>query len=147
MGYGSLLFGHNNPEILQVVQKFFQDKRPIHLQLTNKSLIGKFAKELSIIAKKYLGKEYIIRFANFGAEAVDLAVKHCEFLRVLKIQELLKNNSQKIIDLEPDFELNTIRISSSIFSQTELREQIHKSDLTPQELDPPGIKGIHSSFK
>jgi acetylornithine/succinyldiaminopimelate/putrescine aminotransferase/predicted amino acid dehydrogenase len=68
-GYGSLLFGHNHPELVKVARDYLGDARPIHAQGSIKPLSGTLAARLG-------RGDYRVLFANSGAEAVETALKH-----------------------------------------------------------------------
>lgn len=69
-GYGALLFGHNHPEIVQTVVEFLRAGRPVLAQGSLKDLTGRLAERLS------MNGTYRVLFANSGAEAVEIALKH-----------------------------------------------------------------------
>ncbi|MBT6431833.1 MAG: aminotransferase class III-fold pyridoxal phosphate-dependent enzyme [Deltaproteobacteria bacterium] len=133
-GYGSLMFGHNHPRIHDTVKDFLNNKTPIHTQFAPRPITARLAERLSGLAEKYLDEDYVVRFANSGAEAVDLAIKHAEFQRVLKVQELTKKLDQKFNDLEARWNDGEVEIPGELFAETELREQIFADTLTPGEL-------------
>ncbi len=68
-GYGTLFFGHHHPELVNVAVNYLRDGRPIHAQGSIKALTGELASRLSRGA-------YHVLFANSGAEAVEVAIKH-----------------------------------------------------------------------
>src|SRR5262249_5861226 len=68
-GYGTLLFGHNHPQLVQAAVDYFRAGRPVHVQGSLKPLTGELAARLSRGA-------YHVLFANSGAEAVEAALKH-----------------------------------------------------------------------
>lgn len=132
-GYGSLMFGHNNPEIIEEACRFFQDRKPIHVQFSAKKYTAELAETMATICKDITGIDVIVRFANSGTEAVDLAIKHCEFKRVLKIQDMQKSLEQRLLQLTKRDDQPEIKIPGSIFSDTELREQIFDENLTIEQ--------------
>ena len=75
-GYGAGLFGHNHSSLIQQTQKFFAEQRPFLAQLSNRSEAGNLAAKLNNILKPITGKQYIVKQANSGAEAVEVAIKH-----------------------------------------------------------------------
>ncbi len=85
-GFGANLVGHNNPEILQVLQNLQQEKRPFLAQASVRSKSGELAEFLSLLLKNETHQEYISHFANTGAEAVDVAIKHSELNYQRKVQ-------------------------------------------------------------
>ena len=68
-GYGSLLFGHNHPDLVRVARDYLSDERPIHAQGSIKPLSGALAARLG-------NGEHHVLFANSGSEAVEAALKH-----------------------------------------------------------------------
>lgn len=133
-GYGSLILGHNHPEIVQTVKDFLDDKKPVHIQISYRPVTAVFAERLAGIAKKYVNEDYLIRFANTGAEAVDLAMKHCEFKRVLKMQEMLDDQKDELERLKILVDKDQCKIPGDIFDSTDLRDLIFDDYLSPDEL-------------
>lgn len=68
-GYGTLLFGHNHPHLVNAAINFLRAGRPIHAQGSLKPLSGELAARLSRGA-------YHVLLANSGTEAVEAAIKH-----------------------------------------------------------------------
>ena len=74
-GYGTLLLGHNHPELVTVVQDFLGKSTPIHDQ-------GSIRIQAALLAEALLemiceGKpDYKVIYANSGTEAVEAALKH-----------------------------------------------------------------------
>jgi acetylornithine/succinyldiaminopimelate/putrescine aminotransferase/predicted amino acid dehydrogenase len=92
-GWGSLILGHNHPEIVACAKEFLDAGSPVHTQL---SLHG-VAEEVGVLLNDILHREfpgaddYTITFANSGAEAIEAAVKHAELDRVLKVRKLFQD--------------------------------------------------------
>lgn len=68
-GYGTLLFGHNHPDLVRAATDYLAAGRPIHVQGSIKPATGLLAERLS-------RGRYHVLFANSGAEAVEIAIKH-----------------------------------------------------------------------
>src|SRR6516225_6215104 len=68
-GYGTLLFGHNHSALVGAAVKYLEARRPIHVQGSLKPLSGELATRLA-------QGGYHVMFANSGAEAVEIALKH-----------------------------------------------------------------------
>jgi acetylornithine/succinyldiaminopimelate/putrescine aminotransferase len=90
-GYGSTILGHNNPEIIQYAKSLLDDGTPIHAQFSRHPYANDLAWTLNTIAHREFDTDenYAVIFANSGAEANEVAIKHAEMDRVLKIGEAL----------------------------------------------------------
>ncbi len=84
-GYGTLLFGHNHPGLVNAAVDYLLAARPIHAQGSLKATTGDLAARLCGLASRLLpqtggaqksGDRYRILFANTGSEAVEAAIKH-----------------------------------------------------------------------
>ena len=71
-GYGSLLLGHNHPELLAEATHFLASGRPNHAQCS----IRAGAERLAEAMTARVSGDYCVIFANSGTEAVEVAVKH-----------------------------------------------------------------------
>ncbi|MGW6568816.1 aspartate aminotransferase family protein [Streptomyces sp. NPDC054975] len=89
-GYGSLLLGHNNPEIVARAKEILDSGAPVHAQFSRNSHASSLAARLNGIVQREVGSDepYLAIFANSGAEAIEAAVKHAELDRVLRVQAL-----------------------------------------------------------
>ncbi|MBV2155283.1 aspartate aminotransferase family protein [Kitasatospora sp. SUK 42] len=89
-GYGSLIFGHNNPEIVAHAKALLDGGSPVHAQFSRHPYANQVATALNRIIHRELGTDepYSVIFGNSGAEANEAAIKHAELDRVLRIQQL-----------------------------------------------------------
>ncbi|GHJ99324.1 diaminobutyrate--pyruvate aminotransferase [Streptomyces sp. Y2F8-2] len=89
-GYGALVLGHNHPEILAAAREFLESGTPVLAQASRQPWAGRVATTLNrIIQREFGGEEpYYAVFSNSGAESVEVALKHAEFDRVMKVQAL-----------------------------------------------------------
>lgn len=89
-GYGSVLLGHNDPDIVRCARELLDAGTPVHAQFSRHPYANRLAAELNRIVHRELGTEepYFAIFANTGAEAVEAAVKHAEMDRGMRIAEL-----------------------------------------------------------
>ena len=89
-GFGSLMFGHNNPEIVEHAKWVLDQQTPVHAQMGGYSFALNLAAELNTIVRRELGTEdrFYAQFGNTGAEAVEIAIKHAELDRVIRIAGL-----------------------------------------------------------
>jgi acetylornithine/succinyldiaminopimelate/putrescine aminotransferase len=90
-GYGSTILGHNNPEIIEYAKSLLDSGSPIHAQFSRHPYANDLAWTLNTIAHREFDTDenYAVIFANSGAEANEVAIKHAEMDRVLKIGEAL----------------------------------------------------------
>ncbi|WP_030687490.1 aminotransferase class III-fold pyridoxal phosphate-dependent enzyme [Streptomyces sp. NRRL B-1347] len=91
-GWGSLMLGHNHPEIVAHAKKLLDTGWPVHSQFSEHPVADRVGEVLNgILGREFPGAEpYPVIFANSGAEAVEAAVKHCEFDRALRLKSLFE---------------------------------------------------------
>lgn len=89
-GYGSAILGHNNPEIVAYAKSLLDQGTPIHAQFSRHPYANDLAWKINGILQREFGTDehYSAVFANSGAEAVEVAVKHAELDRVMKVAAL-----------------------------------------------------------
>ncbi|WP_238360401.1 aspartate aminotransferase family protein [Micromonospora fiedleri] len=89
-GFGSLMFGHNNPEIVEHAKWLLDQQTPVHAQFSGYSFALNLAAELNAIIRRELQTEdkFFALFGNSGAEAVEISIKHAEMDRGARIAEL-----------------------------------------------------------
>ncbi|MBI0384158.1 aminotransferase class III-fold pyridoxal phosphate-dependent enzyme, partial [Streptomyces albiflaviniger] len=85
-GYGSVLLGHNRPEIVRCAQELLAADTPVHAQFSRHPYANRLAGELNRIIRRELDttEPYFAIFANTGAEAVEAAIKHAEMDRGMR---------------------------------------------------------------
>ncbi|MHA7961798.1 aspartate aminotransferase family protein [Streptomyces sp. L500] len=89
-GYGSLMLGHNNPEIVALAKSLLDGGVPVHAQFSRHPYANQVAGALNTILQRELGTTdaYSAIFANTGAEAIEAAIKHAELDRRMRMDEL-----------------------------------------------------------
>ncbi|CCH32113.1 aminotransferase class III-fold pyridoxal phosphate-dependent enzyme [Actinosynnema sp. NPDC047251] len=89
-GYGSLILGHNHPAIVDAARDFFDAGTPVLAQAARQPAASRVAAALNSVLHREFGvtEPYFAVFANSGAESVEVALKHAEFDRVLKVKAL-----------------------------------------------------------
>jgi acetylornithine/succinyldiaminopimelate/putrescine aminotransferase/predicted amino acid dehydrogenase len=106
-GYGTLLFGHNHPDLTNEAIRFLASASCNHAQGSASSLADSLAAELSRRAEG----DFCVTFGNSGAEAVEAAMKHA----------LLETGGQTFMTLDGAFHgktLGALQLTSSpIFRQ------------------------------
>ncbi|MFG2286485.1 aminotransferase class III-fold pyridoxal phosphate-dependent enzyme [Streptomyces sp. NPDC048595] len=82
-GYGSLILGHNHPEIVAHARALLDRNLAVHAQFSLRGEAGRLGAALSdVVRRETSAKEpYVATFGNSGAEAVEAAVKHAELVR------------------------------------------------------------------
>lgn len=105
-GWGSLMLGHNHPEIVAYAKELLDAGWPVHSQLSAHPVADQVGAVLNrILSREFPGAEpYSIIFANSGAEAVEAAVKHCELDRALRMKSLFEQ-----IEWHADVALTAVR--------------------------------------
>ncbi len=91
-GWGSLMLGHNHPEIVAHAKELLDSGCPVHSQHSAHPVADRVGAVLNtILGREFPGAEpYSVIFANSGAEAVEAAVKHCELDRALRMKSLFE---------------------------------------------------------
>lgn len=89
-GYGSLILGHNPPEITDLVRELLDRQVPVYTQTAHHPVANRAAQLLNAAIARETGsaEPYFAFFASTGAEAVEAAVKHAEFDRVRRVAAL-----------------------------------------------------------
>ncbi|MCB5908881.1 aspartate aminotransferase family protein [Streptomyces pinistramenti] len=92
-GYGSTILGHNNPEIVTYAKSLLDNATPIHAQFSRHSYANDVAWKINAIIHREFGttEPYSAVFANSVAEANEVAIKHAELDRVLKLTALAED--------------------------------------------------------
>ncbi|MFJ9113450.1 aspartate aminotransferase family protein [Streptomyces sp. NPDC102283] len=90
-GFGSLMLGHNNPDIAARAKEILDSQIPVHAQLAVHAHTNDLATALNNIIQRELDTDepYYALFGNSGAEAVEIAIKHAEYDRLERAKELL----------------------------------------------------------
>jgi acetylornithine/succinyldiaminopimelate/putrescine aminotransferase/predicted amino acid dehydrogenase len=93
-GYGTLLLGHNHPELIAAATRFFAAGKVNHAQGSIRHGAQAIACELS----RRVGGDYCTMLANSGTEAVEAALKHA----------LLETGGSTLIALQGGFHGKTL---------------------------------------
>ncbi len=101
-GYGANFFGHYHPALAARLVRLVTDRVPVQAQGSIRPVTAELARELS--ARVGGGTdEYVVTFANSGAEAVEAAVKHAELAWREDVaehrQRLVKKSAQLVRQL------------------------------------------------
>jgi len=109
-GWGSLVLGHHHPEIVAYAKELLDTGWPVHSQHSAHPVADQVGAVLNaVLGREFPGAEpYSVTFANSGAEAVEVAVKHCEFDRALRMKSLFEE-----IEWHADVALTAVRDGSA----------------------------------
>ena len=125
-GYGSLIFGHNHPQLIAETKRLLDAQVPVHAQFSLREGAGALAQKLNQVMQRELqtDEEFAVTFANSGAEAVEVAIKHAELERVLKLQDLLDEVTLNIETVQRAIRTGEAKIPENIYRHSEIREQV-----------------------
>jgi acetylornithine/succinyldiaminopimelate/putrescine aminotransferase len=92
-GFGSLILGHNHPEIIAFAKELLDARTPVHAQFSRHPYANELAARLTEVIQREFGTDepYYAIFANSGAEAIEVAMKHAEFDRGMRLAEVSAN--------------------------------------------------------
>ncbi|MBY8852033.1 aminotransferase class III-fold pyridoxal phosphate-dependent enzyme, partial [Saccharothrix sp. MB29] len=99
-GYGSLVLGHNHPEIVKCARELLERQVPVHAQFS----YHPYANDLALALNRVLWREfdtdepYSAIFASTGAEAVEVALKHAEMARGARVAALREEIEAHLAD-------------------------------------------------
>ncbi|MGW6464878.1 aspartate aminotransferase family protein [Streptomyces rubiginosohelvolus] len=100
-GFGSLIFGHHHPDITAHAKATLDQQIPVYVPLSRQSHANDIAAVLNAILRREIpggDGDYAAIFANSGAEAVEICVKHAELerrARIAKLTEEIGRNAQE----------------------------------------------------
>ncbi len=130
-GYGSLLFGHSHPVLVEEAQRLLGEGRPIHSQGSRHDLAGRLARELTQRARG----DYRVVFTNSGAEAVEAGMKHA----------ILETGSRTFIALEKGFHGKTLG-AVQLTANQDYREPFLIDGLTVHRVRANDIAHLEQTF-
>jgi acetylornithine/succinyldiaminopimelate/putrescine aminotransferase len=90
-GFGSLILGHHHPAVVQRAKELLDGQVPVHAQFSRHSYANELAGVLNRILTREFGpaEPYWAIYGNSGAEVVEIAIKHAELDRGIRLAELL----------------------------------------------------------
>ncbi|SFN28660.1 MULTISPECIES: aspartate aminotransferase family protein [unclassified Streptomyces] len=91
-GYGALIFGHNHPDIVAHARELLDEQTPVLAQFSSHPYANRLAAELNRIIHRETGSDepYYATFANSGAEGIEVALKHAELDRVMRLSKVFE---------------------------------------------------------
>ncbi|WEB45510.1 aminotransferase class III-fold pyridoxal phosphate-dependent enzyme [Streptomyces yunnanensis] len=123
-GYGSLLLGHNNSQIVARAREALDGQVPVHAQFAPSSHANAVAFRLNEILRRELGSDepYFAIFANSGAEAIEAAVKHAELDRVMRAGVLAAQLAAHAEQARAAVSAGTAEVTAGALAQLGLKE-------------------------
>ncbi len=118
-GYGSLMLGHNNPDIISYATELLSRQVPIHAQFSYHPYANDLALALNRIIWREFGTEerYRAIFASTGAEAIETAMKHAEMDRGLRVGELAGEISEHVAAARAAIDDGSAAVAQRAFDQ------------------------------
>lgn len=148
-GFGSLILGHNHPEMVEYAHKILNKNIPIHSQISKKYFSSQLSKNISDIIEQTTGDKYICTLTNSGAETVEAAFKHARLQKLKEINKILENINLKLNRIDNRILKRTISNfnSEEIKNIVDLKNYILNSNKRTLSLIKPrilsGKKGYH----
>lgn len=121
-GYGSLILGHNNPEVVAWAKELLDRDTPVHAQVSLRPEAAAVAAALNRIVHREFDTDepYFAVFANSGAEAVEVAVKHAEMDRRMRLDELTATIEEHIADARAAVSQGTAVLAPAVLAALDL---------------------------
>ena len=94
-GYGALMFGHNHPALTAVARSIVDRNVPFAAQGSVRGYTARLSETLDEILFETVGRHFICNYANSGAEAVELAMKHAEMSNLGRLQRQVDKAQRK----------------------------------------------------
>ncbi|MFD5203298.1 aminotransferase class III-fold pyridoxal phosphate-dependent enzyme [Streptomyces sp. NPDC058375] len=117
-GYASLILGHNNAELTAHAKAVLDSGIPVYAQFSGHSAANRLAVRLNEIVSRETGttEPYFAHFASTGAEAIETAVKHAEFDRVLKVSALMGEIEGHVQEAREAAKEGRLQVADSAFA-------------------------------
>ncbi len=145
-GMGSTVLGHNNPEIKEVMQSCIDNDVPMHAQGSFRESAGRLGRKLSEL---YPGKEKRVTIlCNSGTEAVECALKHAEFNRMLRFREIGRDIYRNYKEMKEYFRMHSNLKLPKKYAEKGAEALLNDILLQTQVLEqlPPVVISTEKSF-
>ncbi|MEL6185025.1 MAG: aminotransferase class III-fold pyridoxal phosphate-dependent enzyme, partial [Myxococcota bacterium] len=96
-GYGSLLFGHNHPELVRTAVANLEGERAFGVQGSIRGETAELAETLHRMFSARFGRNWVSTFGSTGAEAVEMAMKHAELANHGRLTALVKRAEHRLV--------------------------------------------------
>ncbi len=130
-GFGSLLLGHNHPELVAEAKRLLEKGAPIHVQGSQRSQAGLLAEELN----RRVDGDFRVVLTNSGTEAIEAAMKHA----------MLETNCRTFIALEGAFHGKTLG-AVQLTNLDTYRGPFLLEGLEVLRVEPGNIKQLEEKF-
>jgi len=120
-GYGSVLFGHNNPELVAVAKDSFDKKLPFSSQASCRGTAALLCEKLSMMMHRRTRRNFVTTLASTGAEAVEAAIKHAEFVHQRKIEEIHSHFTRERLILRRKYREGELSIAPGMLQMIQER--------------------------
>ncbi len=110
-GYGSLLLGHNHPDVKVHLMQLLAENRPIHSQLAFKERACDLGAFISEALGQISDQSYVTTLCNSGAEAVEAAIKHAALSFSKRKNMLLVKLQSNLHEIRQNFSKQNKRFS------------------------------------
>ncbi|MFE5936545.1 aspartate aminotransferase family protein [Streptomyces sp. NPDC056470] len=136
-GYGSLILGHNHPEIVARAQRLLEEQSPVHAQFSSHPYANALAAELNRIVHRETGTEepYYATFANSGAEAVEAAVKHAEMDRVVRLGAIVADIEEGVEEVRTAVNAGRATVPDGVFARLGIARPAAGPDATEEAVE------------
>ncbi|MFE3317481.1 aspartate aminotransferase family protein [Nocardia sp. NPDC059195] len=128
-GFGSLILGHHHPRLVAEAGRVLGAGMPVHAQFSRRTEAIELAGLLNDIVKRELGEteDFTSVFANSGAEAIEVALKHAEMERVNKLATLRDDLEVSLHSARSRAVGSDTRISDELWRRFGLPASEHRS--------------------
>ncbi|EMO73399.1 aminotransferase class III-fold pyridoxal phosphate-dependent enzyme [Leptospira santarosai] len=133
-GYGSLLFGHNYPEFIEIIKSKLESLTPFSAQASCRSGTALAAKQINNMLYSRFQTEYITTFVNSGTEAVECALKHAELYRKNKNSKRLVDFEERRIKIQSLVQNGNYKYSEQFFKFAKKKFEIKIDEINPKDI-------------
>src|SRR6185312_14058367 len=95
-GYGSLILGHNHPELRRVAIDQLRQEMPTHAQMSIRGEAGLLCRDLDAELNAATGRHFVVTLANSGAEAVEAAAKHARMAQSARLNAFMEQVERQL---------------------------------------------------
>ena len=116
-GYGSLIFGHNHPELVEVAMSNLRNQVPFSAQASCRGGAARLGAKLSGMMQERFGESFVTTLANSGSEATEAAIKHAEMQQRSKFEALEERLRADLTKIRPALTMGEFRVNEESFAR------------------------------